>query len=320
MDSGIWLLLLTGLVLAALIIYYFTPKMVPKLNANAVGPFELNQSPLQIIGQTETSTFASGDAGTFSAFVYLSQANRTASYSSCGAASGSSCENGEYSICTCGTAVGASTASSDCTNCTHKGYKQVFNVGGILFLEVLVAPDASRQQKAAAQLVVKTQNAVNTFVESIVLPPLDVQKWVYVTVSRQGRRLDIFYNNTLILSKSTQYPFFPMGPLGVTTSGSSGLDGQLIIANIYNYRLSSMDVANKYVEYADTRGKPYYNDPANALMIMDPAGILPSYTSTSFSNLTSYIPYINVCPPEGCIAGPIIRPANPSYTWSTPYA
>jgi hypothetical protein len=132
--------------------------------------------------------------------------------------------------------------------------------------------------------------------------------------------IDIFYNNVLILSKSTQYPFYPMGPLSTTTSGSSGLEGQLIIANLYNYRLSSKDVAEKYVEYADTRGNPFYNDSANPMSLSNVGGIIPNYTSTIFSGLSSYIPYINVCPPEGCITSPSIQPASPLYQWSSPYA
>jgi hypothetical protein len=316
MEGGIWLLLLIAIFLVSLVVFYFSPKIVPKVNASAAGPFNLNQKPLQIIDRTNTLPFASDGGGTFSTFVYLSQANRTATYSSCGAASGASCENGEYSICTCDSAGG----TSDCTNCSHTGYKQVFNVGGVMFLEVLVAPDASRQQKAATQLVVKTKDAIRTYMESIVLPPLDVQKWAYITVSREGRRFDIFYNNVLILSKSTQYPIFPMGPLSTTTSGSPGLEGQMIIANIYNYRLSSKDVAEKYAEYADTRGRPLFNDSSNPMSLSDIGGIIPNYASTIFSGLASYIPVINICGAEGCFTSPSIQPANPLYEWSAPYA
>jgi hypothetical protein len=320
MEGGIWLLFLTAIVLASVVVFYFSPKYVPKLNASAVGPFDLNQKPLEIINRQGTTPFTNGSAGTFSAFVFLSQANRTATYSSCGASGGSSCENGEYSICICGTTVGTNTNSSDCTNCVHTGYKQVFNIGGVVFLEVLVVPDASRQRKAAVQMVVKTQDATKTYSESMVLPALDVQKWTYVTLSREGRRFDVFYNDTLILSKSTQYPIYPMGALSATTSGSLGLEGQLIIANVYNYRLSSKDVADKYAQYADTRGRPFFNDSENPMSLDRVGGIVPNYTSTIFSGLTSYIPYINLCPPEGCIASPSIRPANPLYEWSTPYA
>jgi cbb3-type cytochrome oxidase subunit 3 len=320
MEGSVWLLFLIAIIFASVIVFYFSPKIIPKIDASAVGPFELNRAPLQIIDRNNTVPFAAGGAGAFSAFVYLSQTNRTATYSSCGAATGSSCDNGEYSICTCGTAVGGTTSSSDCTNCMHTGYKQIFNIGGVLFLEVLVAPDASRQQKAAVQLVVKTQDPTKTYTESIVLPPLDVQKWTYVTISREGRRYDIFYNNVLILSKSTQYPMYPMGPLSATTSGSPGLDGQLIIANIYNYRLSSKDVANKYAQYADTRGRPFFNDSSNPMSLSDIGGIIPAYTSTMFSGLSSYIPSINICGEGGCITNPSIQPANPLYEWSSPYA
>lgn len=320
MEGGIVSLVLIAIVLASVVVYYFSPKYVPTIKATAGGPFTLNQTPLQIIDRNGTLPFGAEAAGSFSTFVFLSQANRTATYSSCGPSGGSSCENGEYSICTCAGTVGGNTNSSDCTNCTHPGYKQVFNIGGVLFLEVLVVPDASRQRKAAVQLVVKTQDAVKTYTESIVLPALDVQKWTYVTISREGRRFDIFYNNTLILSKSTQYPMYPMGPLSTTTSGSPGLDGQLIIANIYNYRLSSKDVAEKYVEYADTRGRPFFNDSENPMSLSNIGGIIPSYTSTIFGGLASYIPAINLCGPGGCFTSPPIRPADPLYEWSTPYA
>lgn len=320
MEGSVWLLLLIGIILASVVFFYLSPKVIPKINASAVGPFELNQAPLQIIDRANTLPFLSSGVGSFSAFVFLSQANRTATYSSCGPATGLSCENGEYSICTCGTTVGGNTGSADCTNCTHTGYKQIFNVGGVLFLEVLVAPDASRQQKAAVQLVVKTQNVANTYTESIVLPALETQKWTCITLSREGRRFDIFYNNVLILSKSTQYPVYPMGPLSTTTSGSLGLEGQLILANVYNYRLSSKDVAEKYAQNADTRGRPFFNDSSNPMSLSSVGGLIPEYTSTIFSGISSYIPTINICPPQGCLTSPPIQPANPLYEWSTPYA
>lgn len=314
-----------ALVLGAIITFYFSPNYVPQITAKSMGPFDLNQKPLTVIENKDAIAFTTTGSGTFSAFIYLSLANRTATYASCGGDGGSataSCENGEYSICTCGTTVGASavTNPTDCSNCTHTGYKQIFNIGEILYLEVLVAPDASRQHKAAAQLVVKTANANNTFYESIVLPPIDLQKWTYVTVSRDGKRFDIFYNNTLVLSKSAQYILVPMGPTGVITSGSSGLEGKLLLANVYNYRLSSLDVSTKYAEYADTRGRPYFNDTANPLSITTIGGIVPTYSSTMFSGLASYIPTINLCPSGGCITSPNIQPANPNYTWATPYA
>jgi hypothetical protein len=217
--------------------------------------------------------------------------------------------------------VGASavTNPTDCSNCTHTGYKQIFNIGEILYLEVLVAPDASRQGGAMAQLVLKTRDATKTYYETFVLPPLNVQKWTYLTIAREGRRVDVYYNNEIILSKKAQYNFDSIGTAPIT-SGSQGLEGQLLIANVYNYRLSTKDVSTNYAQYADSRGQPYFNDANNPVSLSDLGGLFPVYGSTLFSSALSYIPSFNLCPSGGCFSPPAIRPANPMYAWSSPYA
>jgi hypothetical protein len=195
----------------------------------------------------------------------------------------------------------------------------VFNICGVAFLEVLVAPDASRQGRAMAQIVVKTHQSTTAYLETFILPPVDVQKWTYITVSREGRRIDVYYNNRIVLSTKTQY-YFRTEPVATITSGSKGLEGQLILANVYNYRLSTKDVSEKYAQYADTRGQPYFSDSANPMSLSDLGGIIPLYGSTMFSSALSYIPTINLCPSEGCFNAPAIRPANPLYSWSSSYA
>lgn len=309
-DMNVWILLLIGLVLASILMYYFfVPKSVRKITATAIGPYDLN-SNVSIIKNDTTTEFWKNDGGSFSAFIYLNKANRTAFYSPC--ASGSSCSN-EDSICSCN--------RDSCVNCYNGQYKEVFNIGGILRLEVLVTPDASRQNQSSTRLAVQTEGNGNKYNEFIRLPNLDIQKWTCITICRDGnKRLNIFYNDTLILSKSLIYSISSVGALSETTSGSPGLDGKLIIANMYNYLLSTKDVSEKYMENADTRGRPYFNDPSNPMSLSDLGGILPNYGWTMFSGIASYIPYINICPEEGCFAGPSIKPANPLYEWNYTYA
>jgi len=203
--------------------------------------------------------------------------------------------------------------------CSHPQYKTVVNIGNILFLEVLVAPDASRQGGAMAQLVLKTRDAVKTYYETFVLPPLNIQKWTYLTIAREGRRIDVYYNNEIILSKKAQYNFDSIG-VSPITSGSPGLEGQLLIANVYNRRISGKDVSSNYAQYADSRGQPYFNDSNNPVSLSDVGGLMPAYGSTLFSSALSYIPSFNLCPTGGCFSPPTIRPANPMYVWSSPYA
>ena len=312
MESSTWVLLLTGLLVASILLFYYSPSYAPKLTSMATGPFPLNVgTPTELIPFDRAMYFSSTDAGAFSTFVYLNPINRTSTYVS-GSSSPTSSTTGHYTICTC-------TAVNDCANCSHPEYKMLVNISGIAYLEVMLAPDASRQGKAMTQIVVKTHQNLTSYYETFILPPLDVQKWVYLTVSREGRRLDIYYNDAIVLSTKTQYYFKTDVTAGIT-SGSPGLEGQLLLANVYNHRLSTKDVSAMYAKYADTRGQPYFSNPENPLSLSDVGGILPLYASTVFSSALSYFPTINLCPSDGCFTAPAIRPANPMYTWTSPYA
>jgi hypothetical protein len=80
------------------------------------------------------------------------------------------------------------------------------------------------------------------------------------------------------------------------TSGSNTLKGELALMNLYNYRLSSLDVSAKYREYADTRGHPR----------------IPQSVTGNFS--------VNLCPSGGCFDMPVIKPASPMYEWTSSYS
>jgi len=197
-------------------------------------------------------------------------------------------------------------------------------------LETLNAPDASRQGKAMAQLILKTEGASlssgstnsQKYIETLTLPPIPLQKWTMVTVAREGRRFDVYYNDTIVLSQKAM--FMPISNMSNSnfsgiTSGSSGLVGQLALANVYNYRLSSQNVVAKYKEFADTRGRPYVNSTANPVALADVAGLNPSFLSGL--TLGSFLPSsFNICPAGGCFTPPAIRPASPLYDWSSSYA
>jgi len=324
-----WLVLFTGILIGVILFFYYSPTYVPKITAAASGPYDLNKQQT-IIEEQETSPFYSDTNGSFSAFVYLNPINRTGAFAPCGAnPNQSSCEDGTFKLCSC------DTTTSDCSVCDHAGYSNIFNISGIVGLEVLVAPDASRQGKAMAQLIVKTEGpALNSgsatvatstsqkYIETLSLPVIPLQKWTYVTVAREGRRFDVYFNNTIVLSQKTlNMPISNVsnGSMNGVTSGSPGLIGQLAVANLYNYRLSTKDVAGKYAQYADTRGRPYLNATGNPLNLTDVGGILPTYASSLSSALFGSIPSLSLCPSGGCLNPPVIRPASPLYDWSTPY-
>ena len=333
MDIQSWVLANTGIeartviviiiIFIVVLIFYYSPAYSPKLLVTAEGPFPLT-SRQSIVSEQKTLPYYSDSDGSFSAFIYLSPMNRTGAYAACGTnPNQASCSDGTFAPCPC------NASTNDCSVCDHAGYNNVFSISGIVGLEVLNAPDASRQGKAMAQLTIKSEGqslssgSTNSqkYIETLTLPPIPLQKWVMVSIAREGRRFDVYYNDAIVLSQKTM--FMPISNTSKSnmsgiTSGSAGLVGQLAMANVYNYRLSSQDVAAKYKEFADTRGRPYVNSTANPTSVSDVAGLNPGFLSgTMFS---SFIPSFNLCPPGGCLAPPTIRPASPLYDWSSSYA
>lgn len=339
-PNQIWIMLLVGLLLGSILVFYFSPSYTPKILVAAAGPFDLSKQTT-IVQEQESQSFYSDSNGSFSAFVYLNPMNRTGAYAPCGTnPNESSCADGTFGPCSCDSTTG------DCSVCSHTGYNSVFNISGIVGLEVLIAPDASRQGKAMTQLIVKTEGpplnsgstsapgsgsgsrpqpsgkASQKYIETLSLPPIPLQKWTYVTVAREGRRFDVYFNNTIVLSQKTMnMPISNVSnsSMGGITSGSTGLLGQLALADLYNYRLSTKDVSVKYSQYADTRGRPYLNTISNPMSLSDVGGILPAYAATFSTSIFGYMPSFNLCPAGGCFNPPTIQPASPLYDWSTPY-
>jgi len=298
MDPRALLFIVVFLVIVAGVLYYFSMGYTPKIIATANGPFPLDSS--EIISSMDTKKFYTEGEGSFSAFIQIESVNRTGSYTACGTEPGKiSCTDGIFVPCKC-------ESASDCTKCTHSGYSTLFNISDVATLEILMAPDASRQGMAMTQLVVKTNtNGMGTstiptlYIETFRLPPIPLQKWSMVTVAREGRRFDVYYNDSIVLSQKTMY--MPISDSSYTnlkgvTSGSSSLKGQLALVNLYSYRLNSLDVSGKYREYADTRGHPRISQ-----------------------NLTGTFS-VNLCPSGGCFDMPVIKPASPLYEWTSSYS
>ena len=180
-------------------------------------------------------------------------------------------------------------------------------------MEVMTAPDASRQGRATAQLVVLTTDGTqDVTIETLQLPPIEYQQWVMITVAREGRRFDVYYNDHLVHSEKTQNMYVNTSLMG-TDAGSSSITGMLVLASMIKKRLTSLDVSQKYKELADTRGTPNVNIPGQQ---QDAAGLVPSLSYPSIG-----VPSIgiNLCPSGNCLGAPSIRPANPLENWDSPY-
>jgi hypothetical protein len=132
---------------------YFKKLQAPDTSATSEGPFSLAAKPQ--VGTPDASKLLlnSTNTGTFQAYVYPLQAQKTGTMTLCNPSGSANpgepdCATGQYNLCKC--------VGNDCSKCIHSGYVNVLNISNVIRVELLAAPDASRQNAASVQLVVRT--------------------------------------------------------------------------------------------------------------------------------------------------------------------
>ena len=289
--------------------YFNTPATQMK------GPYDINTSTKLF----KDTSFINNSSVSFQGFLYFNKLQKTGLTTSCSSTDKTlpNCDTGRYSLCSC-------SSSSDCSACAHKGYITVVNINDICTLEVLGAPDGTRQGKAAVQFTVKTQspgdlvdnsnNRVNPelhkaddiYIETFVLPPLPFQKWVMITISREGRRFDFYYNDQLVLSKQTSTVLYIPPPIPTNISvGDPSLNGSSGYFNLYSTIQSASEIASQYTSFVTTRGSPMFDT--------NPLG-------DSLDNTSGGLKLPSLCSLDKNPNGPINPPALPYYEWSSSYA
>lgn len=262
--------------------------------SKAAEPVLLQKAP-QIGTTDESQKFLRGNAWTYQLFVYMIPGQRTGKATVCDTKPGGdpSCSTDRYGLCVC--------EKNDCTTCMHKAYANLLNIGSVVKVEVLSSPDAGRPNAASAQLTVRTtgfapgqtQQQVN--METFALPPIPFQKWVLLTVSREGRRFDIYYNDALVFSKRAQYSLDTSAGASPIVVGQSDFTGVAVLPSLTEGRMSTDDVTKSFQTKANTNGEP----------------IIPM-TMDIFKKL-------HPCPDGPCFKAPTVRPASPLYDWDSQY-
>ena len=311
------------LIIITLLILTFVPLPFTNTNISSVqkkGPYKLNDQR----DMFDTNKFILNSSVTFQGFVYLEVLQKTGITTLCSNTDNSkpNCNTGRYSLCSC--------TGTDCSPCKHDGYIPLVNFNDICLLELLGAPDGSRQNKASIQLTIKTRSSgdisggnpeldpadisgasqlADVYIETFALPPLPFQKWVMITISREGRRFDIYYNSTIVLSKQTSAVVYTNAPNSKIVVGHSKLSGTCGFFTLYDTIQSSFNITSQYNSFVNTRGTPMFVESPPTLGSLD---VLPA--SFGVPSLPS------LCPSGDCINSPTSPPANPIYEWSSSYA
>jgi len=288
-----WVLLsIAILTVIIILIIYFYPTLFNKSTAiEFIGP--VNLSTATTIFNTESvKSFEQNNYGTLQGFLSIVPLHRTPTAFTCGTTGNPSCDTGRFDNCTC--------VDTTCSNCTRNGYYPIIQIGDTLSLEILPAPDAGRPGQAMAQLAITTQtNLSPKTIEILNLPPIPTQKWVMISIVKEGRRFSIYYNNALVLSQKTQYYVASsVGKNGIIC-GNPVFNGSAANFTLTQTAMAGMEIAAAYTKYSDTRGVPYVS------MKTD-------------KKLDFTIP--SLCPSGGCLQTPTIRPAQPYLEWDTSYA
>jgi hypothetical protein len=170
----------------------------------------------------------------------------------------------------------------------------ILSVDGTFYLEVSPAPIS--RAKTSARLRVITDKINGTGEEILNLPEFPLQKWIFVSILRDGRRFDVMYDDKIVGShRLANYPMIVANPLVLGNASILG-SGVHILAAGERYTPSKM---------ISERNSLAFNDGA-------PQDTKSVFTLPSFTTPTC-VPGI----PCDTISTP---PANRMKAWSTPYA
>ena len=293
-----WIWIVLGLAIITMLFFLFSPWQ--KKDTSVIGPFPLEE--VKQVGNTGASQtiLAASNSGSLQAFVYPLAYQRTGQVSLCSDGTTPqpgepNCDSGRFGICPC--------VGTDCSRCKHVGYVNLLNISNVVRLEMLTSPDASRQNAAQVQLVARTLRrkqtdaTTETVEETLVLPTIPLQRWTMITIARDGRRYDVYYNDKLVSSKRTEHIIDTNSAVGPILAGDKNLTGSVAYVQVFDTRLSQSQVAANYHSLADTTGKPYLANQG------------PKFTDV-----------FSVCEGGACLKGPSVRPSSPLLDWDTLYA
>jgi hypothetical protein len=163
----------------------------------------------------------------------------------------------EYTFTTC-----ACNNVNDCTNCTPDSYLSTLLSLGTC-VNFLMSGYIAQSDKpiVSTLLTIKTSSATSTYIESIPLPAIPLQKWTIITLVQEGRRIDVYYGENSVASTYLKYYPIPANRTDMWMAGGmTGMAGWSGSIGLFSYKLtevSSNDVAVDIENLVDSRGIPY---------------------------------------------------------------
>lgn len=141
-----------------------------------------------------------------------------------------------------------------------------------------------------------TSVAGYTPIQKVILPGVPLQKWTQVTITLEGRTVDMYVNGAL--RHSVLLNNLPPAGNSSITIVPDGIMGQAAYVQVWPRRLSIAEVAANYTDTSDSQGQPYLGPQ-----------LMTALKGVTLPNL--------FCPGGSCVGN---QPAAaPSQTWEFPY-
>ena len=131
----------------------------------------------------------------------------------------------------------------------------------------------------------------------IYLPEVPLQRWSQITLTFEGRSIDLYLNGQL--AKSTILQNLPAAANSSVTIVGGGIIGQIAYIQVWPRRLTVSEARDNYTDTCDSQGRPYLGPE-----------LLKTIGAISLPNL--------FCPSGDCGGTPVV--ANQSQVWEFAYA
>jgi hypothetical protein len=253
------------------IYYTFGPTPYKVLSPKTGSLLIKDKNAIQQVGTNEevTNAFTKSGEGTIAVFLYINPLQRTPVL-----------ENPDN--------VNVNTAVT---------LFKLVNIYNEVSLAFVAHPSGKGVNSMTSELQIRTEGGT---IETLKFKPILLQKWVYVTISRRGRRYNIFFNSEQVASFRTKdYPKVETVKwiIGDETVASNGTFAYPMITE---QESTIKDVKERLAAFADSRDKP----------ILPKASIVNPFAGFNLGG----------CPSGIFCFGSGSQPNSPLDSWTTPFA
>ena len=261
----ILLVLLVLIIITLNIYYYIAPPSVTYFS-----PVTGKLADMIAFNDNRTKKFITNGDGSLSIFIYLDPTQRTPTYRS--------------------VSQQVNNETIDAQNANHGLSFNIFSLGsGNDSILTFKQYPGSSSGVDTAEIRIKTVNpsasSGTETIESFQLKAIPLQQWICVTLSKSGRRYNVFYNTEMVSSFRTSY--YPnISTNAAWRIGDSKSSGYYAYASAVDFAMTKSDIDEQNKVVADSRYQPKLPKPS-ILSIFSIVGGCPNgifcYTASSAS-------------------------------------